>query len=145
MDQASRHGELRDLSVCAWMQFWVPFVLLGLAAGLAAIFAGQNNAPGNSTCAVVVIVAAFLLALMRLKNYFDDSTSGWGDFLLVSDVPSLIAMIVVFVIVAVIGLFLANANEQGGLHVGGIALFVASGIGVFLSLKHVYDNLDRQH
>ena len=38
----------------------------------------------------------------------------------------------------------AHPAHDGGMHNAGVALFVASGIAVFLSLKHVFDNLDRQ-
>ena len=39
---------------------------------------------------------------------------------------------------------LAASYEQGGLHNGGLALFVASGAAVFLNLKHVFDNDERR-
>ena len=49
-----------------------------------------------------------------------------------------------FVILALIGLFLAAGNEYGGLHNGGLALFVVSGAAIFLNLKHVFDIHDRR-
>jgi hypothetical protein len=55
----------------------------------------------------------------------------------------LTAIIVVFVVVALIGLFLAAGFEYGGMHNAGIALFVVSGAAIFLNLKHVFDIHDR--
>ncbi|HEX3863080.1 MAG TPA: hypothetical protein VHY35_15445 [Stellaceae bacterium] len=143
MDHAGGQGELGELSLCSWVSFWAQLVVLGLLAVLGAFFAGENSAPGDSTCGLILFVAAFALAFMRLKNYFDGDARGWGNFLLVDDLASLVAAIVVFVILALAGLFVAAATDHGGLHNGGVALFVTSGIGVFLSLKHVFDNLDR--
>jgi hypothetical protein len=40
-------------------------------------------------------------------------------------------------------LFVAGGSE-GSLHSAGVALFVTSGLVVFLSLKNVFDNLDRR-
>ena len=54
------------------------------------------------------------------------------------------AVVVVFAILALAGLFVAAGFARGGLHNAGIALFVVSGIAVFLNLKHVFDNLDRR-
>ena len=48
------------------------------------------------------------------------------------------------VVLALVGLFIAAAWENGSLHVAGVALFATSGIIVFLSLKNVFDNLDRR-
>jgi len=55
-----------------------------------------------------------------------------------------VAVVVEFAILALAGLFVAAGFDRGGMHNAGVALFVASGIAVFLSLKHVFDNLDRQ-
>ena len=57
---------------------------------------------------------------------------------------NLIAVIVVFVALALAGLFVAAGFDHGGLHDAGVALFVVSGIAVFLSMKHVFDNLGRR-
>jgi hypothetical protein len=96
-------------------------------------------------CGLVLSFAALALAFMRLKSRFDGAASDWGSFLLVDDMPNLVAVIVIFTVLALAGLFVAARFDHGGLHDAGIALFLASGLAVFLSLKHVFDNLDRHH
>jgi hypothetical protein len=135
--------ETGEQSLCAWFGFWAQFFALGILAILGALFAGGGG-PGDETAGVILVVAASLLAFLRLKSSFDGAPANWGAWLLVSDIPSLIAMIVIFVILGMTGLFVADSMERGGLHNAGVALFVTSGIGVFLSLKNVFDNLDRR-
>ncbi len=48
-----------------------------------------------------------------------------------------------FTALGLAGLFVAAGSEEGSLHVAGVALFATSGLIVFLSLKNVFDNLDR--
>jgi len=133
------------LGLCAWIGFWAQFAVLGGLAVLGAVFASSDNFPGDYTCGLLLSLAAVALAFMRLKDRFDSGTSGWASFLLVDDLPNLVAVIVIFAILALAGLFTAAGVEDGGLHDAGIALFVASGLAVFLSLKNVFDTLDRQH
>jgi hypothetical protein len=57
---------------------------------------------------------------------------------------NLALVIAVFVALGLAGLFVAAGSEAGSLHVAGIALFATSGIIVFLSLKNVFDTLDRR-
>ena len=52
--------------------------------------------------------------------------------------------IAVFAALGLAGLFIAAGSEEGSLHIAGVALFVTSGLIVFLSLKKVFDTLDRQ-
>lgn len=128
-----------------WLAFWGELVLLGLLAVLGAFFASAEASPGDYACGLVLSLAAIALAFMRLKNRFDGGDPGWAEFLLVDDLANLVAVVVVFAILALAGLFVAAGVHRGGLHNAGIALFVASGIAVFLSLKRVFDNLDRRH
>jgi hypothetical protein len=129
----------------AWFAFWAELVILALVAVVGAIFASTEAAPGDYTCGLVLILAAIALAFMRIKNRFDGGDPGWAGFLLVEDLANLMAIVVVFAILALAGLFVAAGVDHGGLHDAGVALFVTSGIAVFLSLKHVFDNLDRRH
>jgi hypothetical protein len=142
MDQASVGTEL---GFCAWIAFWAQLVVLGGVAVLGAFFASENAAPGDYTCGLLVSLGAITLAFMRVKNRFDGGAADWGSFLLVDDMAKLVAVIVIFTVLGLTGLFTAAGFDHGGLHDGGVALFVASGLGVFLSLKHFFDNLDRQH
>jgi hypothetical protein len=134
-----------EASFCAWFAFWGELVILALLAVIGAFFASAAAAPGDYACGLLLSLAAIALAFMRLKNRLDGGVSGWSEFLLVDNLANLLAVIIVFAIVALIGLFVAAGTDHGGLHNGGVALFVASGIALFLSLKHVFDNLDRQH
>jgi hypothetical protein len=134
-----------ELGYCAWIAFWVQLVVLGVVAVLGAFFASENSEPGDYTGGLVLSLAALALAFMRLKNRFDGGAGDWASFLLVDDMANLLAVIAIFTVLGLAGLFIAAGVGHGGLHVGGVALFVASGLAVFLSLKHVFDNLDRQH
>ena len=142
MDEASAASEL---GYGAWIAFWAQLVVLGAAAVLGAFFASEDRAPGDYACGLLLSLGAIALAFMRVKNRFDGGGADWSSFLLVDDMANLVAVIVIFTILGLIGLFTAAGVEEGGLHDGGIALFVASGLAVFLSLKHFFDTTDRQH
>ena len=129
--------------VAAWIIAWVELVLLGFLAVIGSFFASAAASPGDYTCGLTLALAAIALAFVRLKSRFDGAAGDLASFLLVDDWPNLVAVIIVFVIVGLAGLFMAAAVEYGGLHNAGIALFLASGIAVFLNLKHVFDNLER--
>jgi hypothetical protein len=143
MNQSSAESEQDEPGVCAWIGFWAQIVVLGFLAVLGAFFASANNVSGDYACGLALSLAALALLFMRLKSRFDGGPAGWASFLLVDDVPNLVAVIVVFVVLALAGLFVAARFDHGGLHDGGVALFIASGLAVFLSLKRVFDNLDR--
>jgi len=132
-----------ELGVCEWIGFWAQLIVLGFVALFGAFFASADNAPGDYACGVALGLAAIALAFMRLKSRFDGGPADWAGFLLVDDMANLVAVIVVFIVLALAGLFVAARFDHGGLHDGGVALFVASGLAVFLSLKNVFDNLDR--
>ncbi len=146
MDPTSDAAEASEISMGAWIGFWAELVVLGLLAVLGAFFASGDGAPGDYACGLILSLAAIALAFMRLKRRFDGGRAAdWGSFLLVDDMANLVAVIVVFTLLALAGLFVAARFDHGGLHDAGVALFVASGLAVFLSLKHVFDNLDRTH
>jgi hypothetical protein len=145
MNQSSARSEPNELGVGAWIAFWAQLAALGGFAVFGVFFASACRAPGDYTCGLLLSLAAIALAFMRLKSRFDGAPPGWGSFLLVDDMPNLVAVIVIFTGLALAGLFVAARFDHGGLHDAGVALFVASGVAVFLSLKHVFDNLERQH
>jgi uncharacterized membrane protein len=142
-----RTGELApgEIGFCAWIGFWAQLVALGLLAVLGAFFASANSQPGDYSCGLILSLSAIALAFMQLKNRLDGGASDCAGFLLVDDMTNLVAVIVVFIIMALAGLFIAAGFDHGGLHDGGVALFVVSGLWVFLSLKHFFDTLDRRH
>src|SRR5436305_1450133 len=138
MNQSNTGLEQGELGVCAWIAFWAQLVALGFLAVVGAFFASADNAPGDYACGLALSLAAIALAFMRLKSRLDGGAADWAGFLLVDDMSNLVAVIVVFVVLALAGLFLAARFDRGGLHAGGVALFVASGLAVFLSLKHFF-------
>ncbi|MBV9862523.1 MAG: hypothetical protein JO267_10295 [Alphaproteobacteria bacterium] len=134
-----------DRELGAWLAFWAQFAVLGLFALIGAFVAGQGDGPGDYICGMLLLLGCVALAFIRLKRQFDGQPSGWGEFLLVDRVQSLWIVIPVFTIIGLIGLFTAAAWNYGSLHDAGIALFVVSGLAVFLSMKHAFDWLDSQH
>jgi hypothetical protein len=118
-------------------------VLLGFLAIVGAFFASANASPGDYACGMMLMLAAIALAFLRLKARLDGAATGWAGALLVNDWPNLTAVIVVYIVIALVGLFLAAGYEYGGLHNAGLALFVVSGAAIFLNLKHVFDIHDR--
>jgi hypothetical protein len=128
----------------SWFGFWAEFVGLGLLAILGAFFASRGGAPGDYATGLTLSLAALALAFFRLKRHFDGAPAGWSRFLLVDDMRNLALAILVFTALGLAGLFVAAGSQQGSLHIAGVALFVTSGLVVFLDLKNVFDTLDRQ-
>jgi hypothetical protein len=90
-------------------------------------------------------LCSLALGFLRLKHRFDGGPGDWQDFLLVDNLANLTLVIPLFAAFGLAGLFLAAAwGEGSSLHDAGIGLFVASGLVVFLSLKRVFDTLDRR-
>jgi len=137
--------DLSQRSLCTWFAFWAQFVVLGFAAVLGGIFGGAAVDPGDQTCGVVLSLSAFLLMFMRLKTWYDTGSTGWVRFLFVDDMNSLVAAIVVFVLLALAGMFIASRVEFGGLHNSGVALVLASTLGILFSIKNVFDVAERRH
>jgi hypothetical protein len=143
MDQSNAGSGPGQPGYGAWLAFWGELVVLALLAVIGAFFAGADNAPGDYACGLILILSATAMAFLRLKNRFDGGETNWAQFLLVDDAGNLVVAIAVFTLVGLAGLFLAAAFSHGGMHNAGLALFVASGIAVFLTLKRVFDNFDR--
>ena|SRR5437763_3728601 len=139
----SRSGKpLDSREYWLWIAFWAQFAALALLAIVGAFFASEGGEPGDYSAGLWLSFAAIALAFLRLKQYFDAGRTDWPTFLFVEDMTNLIAVIVVFVILGLAGLFIAAGSEHGSLHNAGIALFAASGLAVFLSLKRVFDKLE---
>ncbi|MBV9829511.1 MAG: hypothetical protein JO001_28150 [Alphaproteobacteria bacterium] len=135
--------DLRDSTLCTWFAFWAQFVVLGAAAVLGAGFAGADIEPGDQTCGLILIVSACLLMFLRLKAWFDTGTTGWSGSLLVADMANLVAVTVVFIGLALAGIVIGASVSHGGLHSAGVALVLTSALGIFLSLKNVFDIRER--
>ena len=141
MNQSS--AEQQSSELCAWIGFWAQLVVLAVLAVIGAAFASEDRAPGDYACGLLLSLGAIALAFMQLKNRFDGGTADWASFLLVDDMANLLAVIVIFTVLGLAGLFIAAGFDHGGLHDAGVALFAASGLAVFLSLKHVFDKAER--
>ena len=127
-----------------WFGFWAELVMFGLLAIAGGYFASHGGGSGDYATGLVLGVAAIALAFLRLKRRFDGAPTRWDRVLLVDDTRNLVLVIAVFVALGLAGLFVAAAEADGSLHVAGVALFATSGLIVFLSLKNVFDNLDRR-
>jgi len=127
----------------SWFGFWAEFVVLGLLAIIGAFFASQGGRPGDYAAGLTLSVTAITLAFFRLKLRLDGGPADWSRSLLVDDMRNLALAIAVFTALGLAGLFAAAGSEEGSLHIAGIALFLTSGLVVFLDLKNVFDTLDR--
>ena len=118
--------------------------MFGLLAIVGAYAASHGRGPGDYTTGLILSLTATTLAFFRLKRRFDGAPTKWKRFLLVDDMRNLVLVIAVFAALGLAGLFVAAAEQAGSLHVAGVALFATSGLIMFLSLKNVFDNLDRR-
>ena len=144
MDSSRSRKPSEGREYWSWFAFWAQFVVLGLLAIVGAFFASDEGKPGDYSCGLWLSLAEIALAFLRLKQYFDAGRTGWPSFLLVDDMTNLIAVIVVFIVLGLAGLLIAAGSDSDSLQTAGVALFAASGLAVFLSLKHVFDKLDAQ-
>ncbi len=140
MVETSREPDAAERAFWSWLGFWVLLLVLGLCVVLGAFTASRAEEPGDYAAGMVLVLGALGFAFLRLKQSFDPMpTTGWRNLLLVDNMTSLAVVIPVFAIVGVAGLFIASAWPYGGLHDGGIALFVVGGVIVFLDIKQVFD------
>jgi hypothetical protein len=145
MVETSREPEPAERAFWSWLGFWVQFLLLGLCVVVGAFAASDAEEPGDYAAGVVLLLAAVVVALLRLKQHFDGGTLGWANFLFVDSMAGLAVVIPLFVIIGLAGLFIASAWPYGSLHDGGLALFVVSGVIVFLDIKQVFDRINSHH
>jgi hypothetical protein len=132
-----------DEGLGPWFAFWLQFVVLG-ALAILGLFVGSDGREGDYATGLLLAVGAILLAFLRLKAWFDGATGDWTSFLFVDKPAQLVVVIPLFSIIALAGLFVA-AGEPGTLQDAGVALFIACGLIIFLSLKRVFDKLDSEH
>src|SRR5579859_4711220 len=140
MDQAETSPQHWGRDYWTWFGFWAQFVVLGGLTILGLVIAG-NGAPGDDAAGLLLAACAAALAFMRLKLWFDGGATGWMIFLFVETPRGLLVVIPLFVLIALAGLFM-GAGAEGSLRNAGIALFISSGVIIFLSLKRVFDRLD---
>ena len=142
LDEAGRGPDDAEGAFWAWLGFWLQFLILGLLALIGAFVASADARPGDYQCGLLLSLGAIALAFLRLKHRLDGGALGWGAFLLVDDMKNLALTIPLFTLIGLAGLFTAHAWESGAMHAAGVGLFVASGVMVFLDIKHVFDRMD---
>jgi hypothetical protein len=143
MRQSDAPPQPDEPGLAEWLLFWLQLAILALLA-LFGAFVAADNAPGDYACGLALALMALGLAALRIKSRFDGEKSGWAGFLLVDDWQSLVAVTVAFTVIALVGVFVAAGGGRGPVYDAGVALAVASALGVFLSLKHVFDTIERQ-
>jgi hypothetical protein len=129
-----------DQGLRPWFGFWLQFVVLALLTILG-LHIASDGAPGDYATGLLLAVGAILLAFLRLKAHFDGVGNDWTSFLFVDKPAHLVVVIPLFTVIALAGLFM-GAGAPGSLQGAGVALFIVSGLVIFLSLKRVFDRLD---
>lgn len=129
-----------DRGLRPWFGFWIQFVVL-VALTVLGLYIASDGLPGDYATGLMLAVGAILLAFLRLKAHFDGVGADWTSFLFVDRPAHLVVVIPLFTLIALAGLFM-GAGAPGSLQGAGVALFVVSGLVIFLSLKRVFDRLD---
>jgi hypothetical protein len=142
MDQTGQIPDEAERAFWSWLGFWIQFLILAVLAVIGAFVASDDERPGDYLCGLLLSLAAVALAFLILKHRLDGGGSGWGTFLLVDDMKNLALAIPLFAVIGLAGLFIARAWEIGAMHDAGLGLFVASGVIVFLDIKHVFDRMN---
>jgi hypothetical protein len=128
----------------SWLGFWLQLLILAVLAITGAFFASAASRPGDYACGLILSGATIALAFLRLKHRFDRGNSNPENLFLVGDMWNLALVIPLFAVIGLAGLFVAHAWESGALHAAGIALFIVSGLLIFLNIKHVFDRMDSE-
>jgi hypothetical protein len=139
MDETGRIPDDAERAFWSWLGFWVQFLILGFLAVIGAFVASEDARPGDYLCGLLLSLAAVALAFLRLKHWLDGGALDWRTFLFVDDMKNLALAIPLFAVTGLAGLFVARAWESGAMHDAGLGLFVASGVIIFLDIKHVFD------
>jgi len=141
-EEGARPPESAERAFWSWFGFWVQILVLAALAVIGAFAASGAERPGDYACGMILSLGAIALGFLRLKRRLDGDSSGLVDFLLVEDMWNLAIVVPLFAIIGLAGLFIAHAWESGAMHAAGLALFIVSGVIIFLDLKHVFDRLE---
>jgi hypothetical protein len=144
MDQSSRRPDEAARAFWSWLHFWLQFLILGILAVVGAFVASGDERPGDYACGVLLMLSTIALGAFRLKQHLDGRDTDWSDLLLVDNMWNLAFVIPLFAVIGLAGLFIAHAWESGAMHDAGVALFIASGVIIFLDIKRVYDRMDAE-
>ena len=142
MDDTGRIPDEAEHAFWSWLGFWIQFLILAVLTVIGAFVASDDERPGDYLCGLLLSLAAVALGFLRLKHRFDGGVSGWSAFLLIDDMKNLALAIPLFAVIGLVGLFVARAWESGAMHAAGLGLFVASGVIIFLDIKHVFDRMN---
>lgn len=142
MEKTGRLPDRVETAFWSWLGFWMQLLILGILAIVGAFFASAAFRPGDYACGIILSATSIALAFLRLKHRLDQVESSPGNSLLIGDMWNLALVVPLFALIGLAGLFVAHAWESGAMHAAGVALFVVSGLLIFLNVKHVFDRLD---
>lgn len=131
-----------DRDIADWLLSWIELGIL-ITLALVGAFVAADGRPGDYACGLTLTFASLALALMRIKARFDGEPPAWAGFLLVDTWPSMILALIIFLGIALVGIFVA-AGFGGTFYSAGLALAGTSTIAVFLHLKNVFDQENRR-
>ncbi|HEX5455667.1 MAG TPA: hypothetical protein VFX06_17900 [Stellaceae bacterium] len=126
-----------------WFLYWVELGILLLLA-LTGAFVAADGRPGDYACGLALLFMSLALAMLRLKRRLDGEPPDWKTFFLVDNWLGLVIAVIVFLGVALIGVFVAAGIGGGSLYPAGLALTGAAVVAAFLSLKNVFDRGERR-
>ena len=144
MDQSSRRPDTAARAFWSWLGFWLQFLILGILAVVGAFVASGDERPGDYPCGILLMLSTIALGAFRLKQHLDGGDTDWDNLLLVDNMWNLAFVVPLFIAIGLAGLFIAHAWESGPMNAAGIALFITSGVLVFLNIKRVYDRMESE-
>ena len=144
MAENDENTAVSDAALRDWLFFWLQLLVLGAVAGFGFAFAAGDAAPGDYQVGLGVAIAAIVLGFLRLKLTLEGDARGLVELILVDDMPSLAAAVVLFIVLGAAGLVIAALWRSGIVYVAGLALFVASVLLIFCDIKRVFDRIDRE-
>ena len=142
LDEKPRPPESAERAFWSWFGFCGQLLVLAVLAVIGAFAASRAERPGDYACGMILSLAAIALAFLRLKQQLDGGSPELVHLLLVDNMWNLAIIVPLFAIIGLAGLFIAHAWESGAMHAAGLALFIVSGVIIFLDLKHVFDRIE---
>lgn len=123
------------------MRWWAGLAGLTIV-GLLGLYTGSRAATGvGEATGVILAIAAALAAFLLVKELFDDGRDRFLPDVKLRRDGSRVALCVILGVIGLAGL-LGAAKIGGDFYVTGLALAIASTIGIFLTIKGHYDGLD---
>jgi hypothetical protein len=126
----------------SWLRFWVQLAVLAVLAIGGAFFASAGGQPGDYQSGLMLAAAAFILAVLLVRQRLDGAPDDLPSLVLVDDMRGLALVIPLFTIAALAGLVIADAFATDPRYFFGLGLFLASILTILLQIKHVFDRID---